>query len=304
MVKRKLFVAALVTFVSIDDANAQYACASAHGLWSSGYASWDLTQGSGGAVWGELLSNKPTGPCPGARRWGVTGTLINGQLDLTAAYSGPLPRPVGCAHTIWYTAALQKPGCNTASVTWSNSGGDSGAITWGAACKVPTSETSPTFVTWFPAGGDITTAGFEQFLIPTSFNFGGRTLSETFLTDGEDSCHFTGSSVPLTRRGIPDAINLIPASPTKYADIVGMWAERVTYYRSRNRAPCHYMFDQTLSLDCQAGTGNVSFAVVPLYMGVGKTNVGVGRGSNIQSKTWGPPSPDIATAPSNFLLID
>jgi hypothetical protein len=66
-------------------------------------------------------------------------------------------------------------------------------------CFVPSGETNQVFKQWAEVTNGSTVneaAVFQLQLSPLTFNWGGRTVSETFPQPAVDGCWFPGSAVP------------------------------------------------------------------------------------------------------------
>jgi hypothetical protein len=289
--------------LALDVSAASPSCATAQGSWTdetgsgNGSGTWGLTVDDRGNISGIHRYSNPGTICPGGD-WGVQGQMrSNGQFELTATWNSLFTRPAGCAEKMSRKGTLQQPGCNVANGSWTNSGGVSGTFKMSHSCDVPngSGETTPAFRFWSD-GGSGTTAYFEQSLLPTNFNYGGRFIYETFNNaENVDTCYWEGSRyLPVSK---PNGEPMYRPSevPANYQDKVGMSPEIIIYFRNNGRAPCGYALKQRMKIDCDAATGNQQYRVNDLIMKAELLDVVSGRSSTVVSKRWGP-------VPSSFLL--
>jgi len=256
-------------------------CQSAAGSWTSTYNyNWQLTQDGNGNITGTV--DVSADGCS-TSVWPVAGTFQGGgRFSVT----GTNPSPDGdiCVVSFDWNGSINVPGCNTGGGTWDNSGGTSGSWTWTKPCDIPTGETT-SFDGWdtvLPTVGDWT-----QSLMPSTINFGGRTVTEQDPGGGgPDTCWFSGSNVAQTT-SISGGSWTVDGSNHWGADDpdgVGWPPDAVTYYRDEGREPCGTTFPQQMVIDCSDGTP--TYITNTLSMDITSTTVSSSRAGNSQSKNW------------------
>lgn len=259
--------------------------------WHDDTGTWGLHQDSNGNIEGLLVSDASS-TCPGGE-YSVTGDYTgDGQFSLTAEWAIGI-RPQGCAKTINQSGSIHQPGCNTASGTWTNSGGLNGQFEMSYGCRVPTGETAPQFQNWGSPGAYPTSAVFSQKLKETDFNWGGRKVTETFPVAGSDGCWFPGSLYSAVTASPSRTIYPSPDVPTSYFDAIGVAPEFIEYYRQKGRAPCGYELNQHLSTDCPAPEGDSEYLNHQVFFGIGLTTITSSRAGVQASKVWGTPAVQI-----------
>lgn len=296
-------IAAVLLFAPL--ASWAQSCASATGQWqTSGGGQISLTQ-TGSVIQGTLSPENPI--CPSWTYIRTAGAFLgNGSFTVTFqwgdAWGG---RPVQCPKTISYTGAIQKPGCNKATIGWqSEFPQNSGQFYAQQSCRLP-SETTPQFVQWGGVGYQDTQAAFVQSYTPTDYNWGGRTVSESFPQLGYDSCWFYGSDYPAFVQGIPHApTTLTGAVPTGSRDTIGMSPAVVNFYRRRGKTPCGFTVYQTMSIDCAAPQGTTAFKTHPLFLGAEYMTVTSGRAGIEASRIWGTPAIELLMSPILYPMWD
>jgi hypothetical protein len=262
---------------------------------------WDLAQGNLNQISGGMQSGpgNNNNTCPVNTAYTITGTMgSNGSFTLHATENG---NSAQCADTINYSGTLGAPSCSRAQGTWTNSANQNGTFDMSHNCVYPSGETTPQFQFFGGVGNYPSSAVFRSNLISQSFNWGGRTLSESFLQSGSDTCYFPGSQIQETLTGSPKSINLSGNVPTSYDDAVGADPVRIDYYRRHGRTPCDYTFHQTVSLDCSGGG---SFVTNTLLIHIGETDIISGRGPTTIGTTFGSPAPEAyMTATLQLLMV-
>jgi hypothetical protein len=288
-------------------------CASMDGTWTSPEGKYTLNQDPDGKIKGQFVSTGPT--CPSGETYEVHQTSAstgNGQFVIAATDLGNNPK---CNSGFVAEPTISGPGCTTAAVSFTTSSGGSGKETWNySGCRVPDKETTPQFLNWSSAPA-ITAAVFGQGLIFTEsssgwYDFGGRTITETFPQAGVDSCHFLGSSIPDQSVGVAEESGTLTsagANPIIYPDTVGPIQSFVTYYRATSRTPCNVTLNQVMVIDCPDGTK--PYQPNKLIAFTGDTTVTDLRGPAASptpspTLTWGPPPPkDYMTIIINRLFL-
>jgi hypothetical protein len=170
--------------------SASQACADAIGDWGVAGDSWDLSRNAGGSFTGEIgLSS--TGAiaaiggypkCMGEQYQIVTGSRNGGTVAVSAiqlgvaAYGGQ-PDP-NCPVNVSASVTQRQPGCDHGSAIVSLDGNGI-SQEWTSQCVVPQSEAT-SWDSWDDLHGNPMKSVFKAKLQLNSFNFGGRTVSETF----------------------------------------------------------------------------------------------------------------------------
>lgn len=257
-------------------------CAS---LATTQYHTWNITYSPGG-VWSLTLAQDAQGNITGAATRvdssctatteAMTGTAEGGggfsltqnpnntdgcgwvKMDLS------IPTGVSCAQASGIYDAEQGP--PTGSVTLAQPSAD-GPI-------IPSGETASVFVGG--VSGAPTTGEYEANLSPTTYNFEGRTITESFpdgIVDGCDSNPGSPQINPPSPTSVYPLVNGHGSnenqlgSPqngvtTGYADEIGLPSVGVTEIRNAYDAPCTISMEQQLAIDdIQASGGNASFEV-------------------------------------------
>jgi hypothetical protein len=131
-----------------------------------------------------------------------------------------------------------------------------------------------------------------------SFNFGGRTILETFPQGGKDDCWFENQTTYRKFTPKAHAAHVIaPDAGNRYPDHVGPEEgdsgheadKLIAFYRQHNRTPCSFTAVQKMTLDCSSGgqtvynpNGN------ELVITIGDSTIKVWRsGVPSPEKAWG-----------------
>jgi hypothetical protein len=261
-----------------------------------------LNQNSSGGITG-YMNAYVSSSCPSGAVYNINGALNNGQFSFTAAYTGS---DSGCAPIISASGTLTGPGCATASGSWTNDRGLGPLpLAMTQACQYPTGETPSVFTGWHSEAGssyNLTAADYNVTPAPTTtYNWGGRTITEEFLQPSDDTCWFKGSPIP---KATP-----IAAGPFKmtgnngYSDTVGPSQLAVNTYRRLGKTPCGFINYQTMVIDCPNPPGNQSFAAVTQIVDIDDVMVGASRAGVQASRNWGTPAPIITLTPLMNLLL-
>ena len=198
------------------------------------------------------------------------------QVSTDTQYSGEI-----------YNGAL---GCNVGGGTWSNSLSQSGSFNWSKNCLLPdgfpkeTTYTSP--AGWNDASGH-GTAYMWQAQINASSDFAGRTVEESQVGTGTDSCH-AGDSIldPYHLTGGGWYVGYSAYNYYGY-DEVGWFPGAVQYYRGRGRAPCSASVTQSMSIFCNSIVfPKQSYISSPVTVTIGTTTVSSSRGGQTQTRSW------------------
>jgi hypothetical protein len=293
---------------SIQQAAAAEACASMTASWTDGSGSWVLGQDSRGTITGFMAQNGKS-TCPSGNRYDVTGSYQGGgRFSLSGKYTGS--DTLNCAVSFSQGGTISGPGCAQASAGWSNSAGRSGVsiMTVNAGCIVPNGETQSVLDHWNTTIDDTAAGVWSTSLQPPIgqefFDFGGRTVKETFDNNATDTCYFVGSKYTKVTSGQPyagDPVNL--RSKTGYFDKVGFGDDdEPRYFRQHGRAPCGYYFNQTMVIDCNVGTKPYQPNV--LFFGIGPRLLLSDRGTSPQAQeVWGIPQFVYQMLPAVFTLL-
>jgi hypothetical protein len=237
--------------------------------------------------------------CPANTNYQMQGSYQNGQFNI--AFS-PINSNACVAFSVQGTVSA--PGCNNASGTWTSTNGGSGTFNWTHACATPTGEAPSVFSQWDNNPDDVayqTAATFSTALAPTSYDWGGRTITEEFLSDPIDSCYLPGGPYPMLSR--PPSRSLTISSNEGYTDNVGPTQVAVNGYRKAGRTPCGFVNYQTLVIDCPNPPGNAQYALNALDAFIGNTAEGGTRAGVAASHLWGTAAPIILSDPVLQLLL-
>jgi hypothetical protein len=250
---------------------------------------WTLSQDSSGRLSGFMVTDLG-GTCPSNEIYNAVGQLNSaGQFTITSSYTGSNS---GCAPTLTMSGSVSAPGCNTASGTWQNSRGLSGNFAMSHECGRPTGEIPSVFQNWYNVPSDPfyqTAAVYLTGPAPSSYNWGGRTVTEEFLQTSDDSCWYSGSPIPKVT-GAPN-LSITLDSNTGYIDKVGPSQNTVNTYRKLGRTPCGFLNYQTMVIDCANPTGNSAFAANNLLEYMGTTTLLMTRAGVNAFRIWGIPAP-------------
>jgi hypothetical protein len=252
---------------------------------------WVLNQDSSGHIYGSMVTFLGSPTCPENEHYNASGQYLgNGQFSITSSYTGT---NAGCAGTLTTTGTVTAPGCNNASGTWNNDRGLSGTFQWVNACQIPNGESVPVFQTWGTVPPDtFPVAFFDQQPLPTTYNWGGRTVTETFPTNGNDSCWFQGSLIGKGGINHPSLTYNLPSNKG-YTDKLGLGTQNANYYRQHGRTPCGTTLYQTMVMDCPNPQGNQYYSNGTLFLGIGQRTVTDIRNNVGKSEPWGTPAPPL-----------
>jgi len=133
------------------------------------------------------------------------------------------------------------------------------------------------------SGTAATIGRWSQKLTPASTNFSGCQVTEADPGGGSDSCWFPGSIFsPFT--AVTGGTWPVGSGNSWGDDFVGWFTSAVTYYRSKNRAPCSCSFPQSMRI--VRASGNVEYVRNQLGGTIGTTTVSSTRAGQSMSKTW------------------
>jgi len=203
------------------------------------------------AFGGTAVSSVANYGCPANESWSIAGSLISGNFTYVATYLGSNQscNSFTAVGTISGTGCLEADGTATNAAT-----NQTFPISLNHACYIPTGESVPSFLQWGDPGvyDSGTAAEFNQEPLPNSYDWGGRNVTEQFLTQGTDSCYFNGSPYPPFVSN-PPASAPIGGSDNGYADLVGWYPYEVLFYQYWRKAPCAATLHQTVYMDCPSG---------------------------------------------------
>jgi hypothetical protein len=153
------------------------------------------------------------------------------------------------------------------------------------SCVMPSgtpAETTAQVGSWDSGGG----APWNQTLQPTTFNFGGRYVTEESPGDGTDSCHFALSTYdPFVH--ISFFIWNVNASSLWGSDYVGYTEDMVHYYRTNGTVPCGARFQQKMYIDCSDAPASRTYITNDLGSDITSTSVSsIRAGSTVYNTTW------------------
>lgn len=254
---------------------------------------YSLTQDASGVISGTTYKSICS-----VQTWPVSGQFrSDGTFTITVNNPGSDPEDP-CIAT-WYTitGTINAPNCDTMSGTWTNSLPNSGNVTWNKACDVPSGETT-TANGWgdnSPRGYYPTLALFWQSLYG-SVNFGGREVNETFPSQGEDTCYFSGS--PYGPYFVPPSwaqwtvgwLDFSPGPTNSWGyDYIGWNPEAISYYRSTRPAmglpsQCGVQWQQRMNISCSAGANFYQGNFVAASMDA--TSLTSNRASAFDFRNW------------------
>lgn len=234
-------------------------CASLSGIWNENRQNWnavwtlsqsDVLGSNGFPITGTVTANVVNG-CSGTYQ--VTGyKSITGTFVVNGVNSTPAP---GCSPlSPQYSGHLKADSCDSATGSWTASGGVSGDFTWVRnACAIPASESSR--FTIFNTSGFDTQAGFKADLSSSDgFNFIGRKIDEATPTPGNDGCYnnFPNSDFqPLLT--VTTGPWWVGQGNSYGEDWIGFAPSRVAYYRKNGATPCTVTIPQQMKIQCTGG---------------------------------------------------
>jgi len=253
--------------------SASQSCSDSIGAWGIAGDTWDLSHNANGKYTG-VIGLSATGaiaaighyPHCSGQQYAIIGGSRNGT---TVAVSGVQLGTV--------TGGQPNPDCPanvSASVTMAQSGCDHGAAIvsldgsgisqqWTSTCFKPTGEVTA-FDYWDTPDSNPIQGIFHATMQPTTFNFGGRYIKETFPAadnPNPDGCYFAGSRkgryIPTEAPGHYED----SSSGNRYEDDIGFDGDGpgtqgydvIYYYRSVGKAPCSFRANQRMTVDCQSG---------------------------------------------------
>jgi hypothetical protein len=154
-------------------------------------------------------------------------------------------------------------------------------------CDMPSgtpNETTASTEYWDP--GTTGGAAWNQTLQPTTFNFGGRYVTEESPGDGTDSCHFPLSTHdPLVR--VTGGIWNVDATSVWGSDYVGYNEDAVHYYRANGATPCGARFQQKMYIGCSDSPYSRTYITNDLGSDITNTWVSsIRAGSTVYNTTW------------------
>jgi|HubBroStandDraft_2_1064218.scaffolds.fasta_scaffold06923_7 hypothetical protein len=297
-------------------------CQTMAGSWDfPGYSS-TITQDSSGNM-SVTVTETPCGdgigPCTytGTGTMNLTSNTFSFSVSTTeqTLIDGPIYFGLIYPQTMAYSGTIQTGGCNDVETSNITDTFSSSCASWletnfyvsptdavaecaqyssddpqemTAACTLPSgspSETTVSTLFWDTSGG----AAWNQTLQPTTFNFGGRSVSEATAVDGTDNCYFPLSNfAPLDHvtSPLPFTWN-VDASNVWGSDYVGYSEAAVDYYRSNSRVPCGTRFQQTMSIDCHDSPTTRAYITNDLGSDITSTSVSsIRAGSTVYNTTW------------------
>lgn len=292
-------LAAVMLIATARVAIAQSVCADVTNAWSEvgGGTSGSLVQAANGTIGGELEVN-----CQSSLlTFGVnSGTYhSDGSFSIAATYNEQEEPPAGCATTIYINGSIAQPGCDSVAVTFSNNLGGVGGFTWTATAVLPESE-STSFLRYdfddsAPTEGifqpNITRSVVTFNGVDPDYNFGGRTIVETFPDPSTDSCWFSNSKYPKFKPTAAAPFVLPDDAGDEYEDLIGVandadGGNEVLYSRYFQRAPCDFTTTQVMTISTSSGP--VGYATNFVDIEIGTATFQVSRGTVVApAETWG-----------------
>jgi hypothetical protein len=235
---------------------------------------------------------------------------INAQGGFNLTSTDATSPSLGCTSTLYMSGTVSGAGCTVASGSWHNTSNLSGSFSMTHECYVPTGETNQVFTGWEqnqnPNGAVYESARFLMQLAPLTFNWGGRTVSETFPQPANDGCWFQGSAVPKLV-SIPTA-NVRLDSTGRYGDVIGPVigpvVNAVQYYRQHARTPCSETTQQVMVIDCPNLPANPTYFTNTQIDTIGPRLLTVSRGNYPPvSEAFGAPAPALTLPAWLFNLL-
>jgi hypothetical protein len=254
--------------------------------------SFSLQQAASGDISGTYTpGSPPPGETSCTNNFAMSGSAVgNGQFALNGIISGT-PSSPNCAEKFTGTATISGPGCAKGSWAWSNSLGDSstdtiilGNDTGTSEGVLPTGETQSVFL--YIVKQVPTTAMYTVNLAPTSYNFQGRAVTESFPEGINNGClENPGSPLipapgenttyPLVNGPNGNSGTPVNGVTTGYLDQVGLVQAEVNQIRLVGDAPCTIVVQQDLTIDTStsSGAGSYQYQQNYNYITVGVTSM-------------------------------
>jgi hypothetical protein len=264
----------------------------------AGTGSASLSQNSSGLISGDLVSSNQCGDS-----FITSGAMNNqGGFSLTSTDSNP---SFGCTSTLYMSGTVSGAGCTVASGSWHNTSNQSGSFSMNHGCYFPFGETNQVFQGWAQQtnGGYVYEyAGFLVQLSPLTFNWGGRTVSETFPQPAVDGCWFPTSTIPKVVTITSKSVTV--GSTARYTDSIGPRIDAVAYYRQKGRTPCSITVQQVLVIDCPNPPANPTYFTNNLIDAIGPVLLTITRGNNPPvAEAFGTPAPALTLPAILFNLL-
>jgi hypothetical protein len=209
-----------------------------------------------------------------------SGTMEAGCNDaqtsnITYNYSSSC---VGWFESYGYSASDAAPLCATPYV-------DDSAYDITEPCDMPSGTPAETTVQvgpWDSGSG----APWNQTLQPTTFNFGGRYVTEESPGDGTDSCWFSLSIYdPFVH--VSGGTWNVDASSVWGSDYVGYSEDMVHYYRTNGVVPCGARFQQEMYIGCSDSPPSRTYITNDLGSDITSTSVSsIRAGSTAYNTSW------------------
>jgi len=276
-------------------------------LWNDGYGDdINLAQTSDGNVSGDQTGDY-INDC--SYNFSVLDGSSNGDGKFTLQFRWDENNQVCAADTLIYTLTVSGPGCARATGTVSGSlGGNqvftNNPVTWSDGDGVQATDDTEFFLGW----GTVQEAGLAIFGIdinPTTYNFSGRQITESFPSGGADGCWFPGSKIPeWSPTGATAYVTLDPNNNngiiSGYGDHVGFTSTTtLDYYRQRGQAPCSMTTQQDISIDTY--TASEQYQENSMVLTIGTNTVTIQRGSLVEPRSL--PSVYAAALPGAVLTL-
>ena len=247
------------------------------------------------------MSGVDCAPTSSTDYYNSSGTIDNGgNFSLTSTHVG---NTASCANSLSMKGNVSGPGCTSANGTWTNSGGNGGTFYMNHSCFYPTGETNQVFQGFHSVVSSAVyeAATFQLQLAPLSYNWGGRTISETFPQPTVDGCYFPGRAAA---RYVPITKNIPVDSTGRYIDNIGPATAAVEYYREQGRTPCSFTYQQVMVIDCPNPPANPTYAVVTQTVVIDPLLLTITRGNNPSvSEAFGAPAPALTLPAILFNLL-
>jgi hypothetical protein len=251
-------------------------CSATTGIWTdySYWYTWYLAPTASGTVQTFCPAMYPF--------WNVTGTLVSGNVSMTAAS----PANDYCPATWFrYNGAIYRGGCNYMDGSWTNSLNQTGSFYMAKNCEVPTGGETNTGGGWNGTLYDFAMTISSQ---GTSGNLSGRKYREVDFNPAVDGCWFSGSPIAKVT-GVSGSVWNLDSTNT-YHDYIG-WIDGypVSIYRAHyGSQPCSVTLFQRMEIACGPDP-SLSYYWVSnqnLVVTINPTTLTTSRGSSVQSRSY------------------
>jgi hypothetical protein len=241
-------------------AQAQYCASLNNATWTDSFGSqWSIRQ-SGNDLIGTMIMGEADA-CPNFS-YEFTASFAQYQGNGKFYINSPNPNYAiyNCPIYVTFVGTINLPGCNVATGTETETPSQAGAPgytgpqTLATSCLIPTGEISTPqgWSTSIPTAGQFSVVVTNTNVL--TWNFGGRTVTETTPSPGSDMCWFSGSAIaPFNQvTGSSWGVNENGNNSYDGLDQIGQSVKAVYYYREMGRTPCTTTFPQQMTIDCSS----------------------------------------------------